>query len=50
MQFDALKKIAMGLKISAFKNCNKWTPVYKDCGRLKVYILNKCSYYNRKII
>ena len=30
MQFDALEKSAMRLQITAFKNCNKWTPVYKD--------------------
>ena len=30
MQFDALEKSVMRLQITAFKNCNKWTPVYKD--------------------
>ena len=33
MQFDALEKKCNGKKcniIRAFKNCNKWTPVYKD--------------------
>ena len=31
MQFDALEKSVMRLQITAFKNCNKWTPVCKDC-------------------
>ena len=31
MQFDALeKKAVMKLQVRAFKNCNKWTPAYKD--------------------
>ena len=30
MELDALEKIVMGLQIRAFKNWNKWTPVYKD--------------------
>ena len=30
MQFDALEKKVMRLKIIAFKNCKKWIPVYKD--------------------
>ena len=30
MQFDALEKSAMRLQITAFKNCNKWTPVYTE--------------------
>ena len=25
-----LKKSVMRLQVTAFKNCNKWTPVYKD--------------------
>ena len=28
MQFDALEKSVMVLKVRAFKNCNKWTPAY----------------------
>ena len=30
MQFDALEKSVMRLQITAFKNCNKWTPLYTD--------------------
>ena len=30
MQFDALGKSVMWLKIRVFKNCNKLTAVYKD--------------------
>ena len=30
MQFDALKKSVMRLQNTTFKNCNKWTAVYKD--------------------
>ena len=30
MQFDALEKSVIGLQLRAFKNCNKWTPAYKD--------------------
>ena len=37
-----LKQSVMGLQIKAFKYCNKWTPVYKDYWRWKVYLLNKC--------
>ena len=29
MQFNALEKSVMRLQITEFKNCNKWTPVYK---------------------
>ena len=45
-----LKKSLMRLQITAFKNCNKWTPVYKHYWRLKVYILNKCSHSTWKTI
>ena len=30
MQFDALGKSVIGLPVTAFRNCNKWTPAYKD--------------------
>ena len=30
MQFDALGKSVMGLPVRVFRNCNKWTPAYKD--------------------
>ena len=30
MQFNALEKSSMGLQIREYKNCNKWTPAYKD--------------------
>ena len=43
-----LEKSVVRLQITAFKNCSKWTPVYKDYWRWKVYILNKCSYFNWK--
>ena len=33
MQFDALEKNVVRLQITAFKNCNKWRSVYKDCSR-----------------
>ena len=48
MQFDALEKSVEILQIRVFKNCNKWSPVYKDYWRWKVYKLNKCWYSNRK--
>ena len=32
-QFDALEKSVTRLQITTFKNCNKWTPVYKDYWR-----------------
>ena len=31
MQFDALEKKITRIQITAFKNFDKWTPVYKDC-------------------
>ena len=31
MHFDVLEKSVVRLQITRFKNCNKWTPVYKDC-------------------
>ena len=31
MHFDVLEKSVVRLQITGFKNCNKWTPVYKDC-------------------
>ena len=33
----------MGLSVTAFKNCNKWTLVYTNFTEdEEVYILNKC--------
>ena len=29
MQFDAFEKRCNGTTIRAFRNCNKWTPMYK---------------------
>ena len=50
MQFNALEKSVMQMQITAFKICNKWTPVYKACWRCKVYIFSKCSNSNWKTI
>ena len=50
IHFDALEKSEMRLRITVFKNCNIWTPVYKDYWKQKVYILKKCSYSNWKQI
>ena len=36
-----LKKNVMGLEVRAFKNCNKWTPAYKDYRKGKsLFIIN----------
>ena len=45
-----LKKKCNGIQIRAFKIFYKWTAVYKDYWRWKVYILYKCSYSNWKIV
>ena len=36
-----MKKSVMRLEITEFKNCNKWTPVYKNYWRWKVDVLKK---------
>ena len=49
MQFDAIEKKCntSGLQIWAFKNCNKWTLVYKDYWRWKFWINAHTSIENQ---